>query len=121
MSRFRCWVREHCVRIGGEKIPRREHEPLRPVGPVENARHPDPAVHGGGDLPVPMRPPAHTQLLRRARGRRQGGRDYDQRRRERDPRLAFAARVYRWRVTRKTRRERSVGRDGSYGPPMVRS
>ncbi len=44
---------------------------------------------------MPTRPPTHTQLLRRARGRRQGDRDYDQQRRERDPALAFAARVYR--------------------------
>ena len=44
---------------------------------------------------MPTRPPTHAQLLRRARGRSQGDRDYDRQRRERDPRLAFAARVYR--------------------------
>jgi hypothetical protein len=44
---------------------------------------------------MPTRPPTHAQLLRRACGRSGEDRDYDQRRRERDPALAFAARVYR--------------------------
>lgn len=49
-----------------------------------------------------MRSPTHTQLLRR--GRRQGDREYNRRRRERDPALAFAARVYRSRRWQKLRR-----------------
>ena len=53
---------------------------------------------------MPTRPPTHAQLLCRARGRRQGDRDYDSRRRHRDPALAFAARVYRSNRWRKLRR-----------------
>lgn len=44
---------------------------------------------------MPTRPPTHAQLLRRARGRSDEDREYDRQRRERDPALAFAARVYR--------------------------
>jgi 5-methylcytosine-specific restriction protein A len=52
---------------------------------------------------VPTRPPSHAELLRRARGRGDADRAYDVYRRDRDPALAAAARVYRsnrWRQVR---------------------
>ena len=54
-------------------------------------------------LPVPTRPPSHAELLRRARGRGDADRAYDVFRRDRDPALAAAARVYRSNRWRKVR------------------